>query len=69
MELIKLQSLRRKFELMHMEDDQKIAEYISKLISIVNQMKACGEAMTDQQIVEKIMWNNKPGLQMHQDCI
>jgi len=67
--LIKLQSLRRKFELMHMEDDQKIAEYISKLISIVNQMKACGEAMTDQQIVEKIMWNNKPGLQMHQDCI
>jgi len=38
-----------------MEDEQKIAEYISKLISIVNQMKACEEAMTDQQIVEKIM--------------
>jgi len=53
--LIKLQSLRRKFELMQMEEEQKIAEYISKLINLVNQMKACGEAMTDQQIVEKIM--------------
>jgi len=52
---IKLQSLRRKFELVHMEDEHKIVEYISKLINIVNQMKACGEAVTDQQIVEKIM--------------
>ena len=40
---------------MQMEEEQKIAEYISKLINLVNQMKACGEAMTDQQIVEKIM--------------
>jgi len=53
--LIKLQSLRRKFELMQMEDDQKISEYISKLINLVNQMKACSETITDQQIVEKIM--------------
>jgi len=53
--LIKLQSLRRKFELTQMEEEQKIAEYISKFISVVNQMKACGEAMTDQQIVERIM--------------
>jgi len=40
---------------MQMEDDQKIAEYISKLINIVNRMKACGEVMIDQQIIEKIM--------------
>jgi len=40
--LIMLQSLRRKFELMQMEDEQKIVEYVSKLINIVNQMKACG---------------------------
>jgi len=38
-----------------MEEDQNIAEYFSKLINIVNQMKACGKAMTDQQIVEEIM--------------
>jgi len=52
---IKLQSLRRTFELMQIEDEQKIAECISKLINIVNQIKACGEAITYQQIVEKIM--------------
>ena len=40
---------------MQMEDDQKISEYISKLINCMSQMKACGEAMIDQQIVEKIM--------------
>ena len=40
---------------MQMEEEQKNVEYISKLINLVNQMKACGEAMTDQQIVEKIM--------------
>ena len=34
--MIKLQSLRRKFELMQMEDDHKIFEYISKLINLVN---------------------------------
>jgi len=38
-----------------MEDDQKISEYISKLINLVNQMKTCSEAITDQQISEKIM--------------
>jgi predicted AlkP superfamily phosphohydrolase/phosphomutase len=41
--LIKLQSLRRKFELVQMEEEQKIVEYVSKLINIVNQMNACGE--------------------------
>jgi len=47
-EQIKLQSLRRKFELMQMEDEQKIVDYISKLINVVNQMKACGEVVTNQ---------------------
>jgi len=52
---VKLQSLRRKYELMLMEDDQRICDYISKLLSVVNQMKACGEEISDQQVVGKIM--------------
>jgi len=52
---VKLQSLRRKYELMLMEDDQRINDYISKLQSIVNQIKACGEEVSDQQVVGKIM--------------
>jgi len=48
---VKLQSLRRKCELMLMEDDQRISDYVSKLQSVVNQMKACGEEyiILDQQ--------------------
>jgi hypothetical protein len=45
---VKLQSLRRKYELMLMEEDQKITEYSSKLMIVVNQMKACGEDFSDQ---------------------
>jgi coenzyme F420-reducing hydrogenase delta subunit len=37
---IRLESLRRKFELMQMKEGQKIADYVSKFINIVNQMKA-----------------------------
>lgn len=57
---IKLQSLRRKYELMFMEEDQKVVDYFSKLITMVNQMKACGETITKQHIVEKVMKNLSP---------
>ncbi|MCI41122.1 F-box protein, partial [Trifolium medium] len=40
---------------MLMEEDQKIADYFSKLMTVVNQMKTCGEEFTDQQINEKVM--------------
>ncbi len=40
---------------MQMEEEQNNVEYITKLISVVNQMKACGQVVTDQKIVEKIM--------------
>jgi hypothetical protein len=52
---VKLHSLRRKYELMLMEDDQRINDYFSKFLSVVNQMKACGEAVLDQQVVGKII--------------
>lgn len=52
---VKLQSLRRKYELMLMEEDQRINDYLSKTRSAVNQMKACGESVTDQQVVGKVM--------------
>jgi archaellum biogenesis ATPase FlaH len=57
---IKLQYLRRKFELMQMEEEQKIADYISKLVNVVNQRKAFIETISDQQIVEKIMRTISP---------
>lgn len=40
---VKLQSLRRKYELMLMEEEQRINDYFSKLLCV----KACGEDVID----------------------
>jgi len=37
-----------------MEEDQKISDYISKLIIVVNQVKACIETIFEQQIDKKV---------------
>jgi len=52
---VKLQSYRRKYEMMQMEEDQKVSDYFSKMIEIVNLMKNCGENISDQMEVEKIL--------------
>jgi hypothetical protein len=40
---------------MSMEEDQRINDYFTKLLFMVNQMKASGEDTLAQQIVGKIM--------------
>ena len=57
---VKLQSPRRKYEMMQMEDEQKIGDYFSKLCSLVNQMQTCGEVLTDQMVVEKVLRSLTP---------
>jgi len=52
---IKLQSYRRKYEMMQIEEDQKVSDYFSKMIEIVNLMKNCGENISDQMVVEKVL--------------
>ena len=38
-----------------MGEDEKIAEYVSKVQKLVHLMKGCGETLTDKMIVEKVM--------------
>jgi hypothetical protein len=38
-----------------MEEDQKVSDYFSKLTAIVHQMQNCGENITDQMVVEKVL--------------
>jgi hypothetical protein len=52
---VKLQSLRRQYELLQMEKDDSIGSYVSKVQGLVHTMKACGEVMTGRMIVEKVM--------------
>ncbi|XP_030448004.1 uncharacterized protein LOC115670781 [Syzygium oleosum] len=52
---VRLQTLRRQYELLQMEKSESISDYFSRVLALVNQMKANGETFGDQQIVEKIL--------------
>ncbi|XP_047167837.1 pollen receptor-like kinase 6 [Vigna umbellata] len=52
---VKLQTLRRQYELMQMMEGDRVREYFDKVIAITNQMKGCGEVITDLMVIKKIM--------------
>ncbi|GAU37126.1 hypothetical protein TSUD_278780 [Trifolium subterraneum] len=52
---IKLQALRRQYEMMQMNDQETIAEYLARMLSLTNLMKACGEALSDRSKIEKVL--------------
>ncbi|XP_021823771.1 uncharacterized protein LOC110765027 [Prunus avium] len=52
---VRLQTLRRQFELLQMERKESISDYFSRTLSLANQMKANGEDMKELLIVEKIL--------------
>ncbi|XP_057432315.1 uncharacterized protein LOC130725076 [Lotus japonicus] len=52
---VKLQTMRRKYEPLQMENQESISDYFSRILSLINLMKGCGESMTDLQDVEKVL--------------
>ncbi|XP_019435858.1 PREDICTED: uncharacterized protein LOC109342302 [Lupinus angustifolius] len=52
---IRLQTMRRKYELMLMEEGERVDDFFTRLITHTNAMKACGEKMDDATIVEKFL--------------
>src|ERR1044072_6729952 len=52
---VKLQTMRRQYELMAMEDNESVAEYFNRVRTLVNSMKACGEGIEDVRVIEKIL--------------
>ena len=53
--VVKLQTLRRQYELSSMGEDEKVAEYVSKVQKLVHLMKGCGETITGKMIVENVI--------------
>ncbi|XP_019420667.1 PREDICTED: uncharacterized protein LOC109330847 [Lupinus angustifolius] len=51
---VKLQTIRRKYELLQMEERETISDYLTKILTLTNQMKACGEEVKDQSVIEKV---------------
>ena len=52
---VKLNTLKRQYELLQMEDNERVYDYFTRLLRIVNQMQECGEKFKDQDLVEKVM--------------
>ncbi|XP_019451820.1 PREDICTED: uncharacterized protein LOC109353918 [Lupinus angustifolius] len=52
---VKLQTLRKQYKLLYMDEGDKIGEYFTKILTITNQMKNYGESITYLMIIEKIM--------------
>lgn len=52
---IKLQSLRGEFENLKMKKGETMKDFFSRVVEIVNQMKSCGEDISDEKIVKKIL--------------
>ncbi|XP_019430780.1 PREDICTED: uncharacterized protein LOC109338097 [Lupinus angustifolius] len=57
---VRLKTMRRKYELMKMESGERIAQFINRVISYTNAMKASGEKMIDQTIMKKILRTLSP---------
>ncbi|XP_019450669.1 PREDICTED: uncharacterized protein LOC109352939 [Lupinus angustifolius] len=52
---VRLLTLKRQIELMQMDEQESIAEYLNRLRGLINQMKGCGETLREQNAVEKIL--------------
>jgi len=52
---VRLQALRRQYEVLTMEEDETVSQYFDKVINLTNQMKRNGETVTDVMKVEKVL--------------
>ena len=57
---VRLQTLRRQYELLQMETTETIDVYINKVIALTNQMNTNGETHSEQTKVEKILRSLTP---------
>ncbi|KAH0639281.1 hypothetical protein KY290_036550 [Solanum tuberosum] len=58
--VVRLQSLRRDFETLMMKNGESIVDFLSRAVAIVSKIRSCGEKVTDQTIVEKILRSLTP---------
>lgn len=53
LEKSKLQSLRRQYDLLQMDDQETIVEYFDRLVTLTNRMRNCGELVSDLMKIDK----------------
>lgn len=50
---VRLQTLRKDYENLNMEENESVAAFFTRLQTLVNLMKTCGEKFTELMLVEK----------------
>ncbi|XP_073221577.1 uncharacterized protein [Cicer arietinum] len=53
--VVRLQTHKRQFELLQMEDKETINDYVTCVTRLGNQMKSCGEVVSEQNFVSKVL--------------
>ena len=53
--MVRLQTLRTKFETLKMTNSETIDQFMTKVMGVVNQLRMNGEELDDQIIVEKVL--------------
>jgi gag-polypeptide of LTR copia-type len=52
---IRLQTLRSEFEMLRMNNTEKVSDYITRVHTVTNQLKRNGESLSKLRVVEKIL--------------
>ncbi|KAA8523955.1 hypothetical protein F0562_010614 [Nyssa sinensis] len=58
--MVKLQSLRRDFETLYMKSGESIADFLSRVTTIVSQMRSYDEKISDETVVAKVLRSLTP---------
>ncbi|GAU33469.1 hypothetical protein TSUD_158510 [Trifolium subterraneum] len=57
---VRLQTHKRQYELLQMEEKESIGDFVTRVTKLVNIMKGCGETISDQSVVERILRSLTP---------
>ncbi|XP_031258085.1 uncharacterized protein LOC116116133 [Pistacia vera] len=47
-------NLRREFEMQRMQEDEKVKDYVDRLMSVINKIRLIGVELTDRRVMEKV---------------
>lgn len=61
---VRKKSLKHKFEVLQMTDLENIQEYITRVVSIVNQIKGFGLQLSEENVVSKVLRSLAPKYDM-----
>ncbi|XP_039138116.1 uncharacterized protein LOC120275564 [Dioscorea cayenensis subsp. rotundata] len=54
---VRQQTLRQRFDLLQMKEDETIQHYITRVLAVVNLIRGMGSELKDSEVVLKVIWS------------